>query len=40
MVRESQKPVEGKHHLEFLRPSAGANTDVPGELQFQADLTL
>lgn len=32
MVGESQKPIEGKHHLEFLCSSAGADANVPGEL--------
>lgn len=35
MVRESQKPCEGKYHLELLCSSAGADKDVPGELGIQ-----
>lgn len=40
MVGESQKLAEGKHHLEFLRPSAGADTDVSGEIRLQEDFIL
>lgn len=38
MVGESQKPGEGKHHLELLCSSAGADTNVPSELSTQTDM--
>lgn len=38
MVGESQEPVEGKHHLELLRSSAGADTDVSGGFGVQKGI--
>lgn len=38
MVGESQEPVESEHHLELLRSSAGADTDVSGGFGVQKGI--